>query len=260
VGITVLERIQKIISRAGVASRRKAEELMTAGSVTVNGRVVRELGSKADAEQDHIKVSGKLINPKQPKAYIMLNKPREVVTTLSDPMGRVTVKHLLRGVRTRVYPVGRLDYESEGLLLLTNDGDLVQTLLHPGFEVPKTYEVKVKGVLTDEEIRELSKGVELSDGRTLPCQVRKIEKTEKNSWLEMTIREGRNRQIRRMLEKLDHTVLKLKRVRLGRLVLGSLPLGKYRYLTAQEIRSLKGSPQSSKRSKTGLKMSRVVGA
>ena len=256
----MLERIQKIISRAGIASRRKAEELMKAGAVTVNGRVVRELGSKADAEQDHIKVSGKLINPKQPKAYIMLNKPREVVTTLSDPMGRVTVKDLLRGVRTRVYPVGRLDYDSEGLLLLTNDGDLVQTLLHPGFEVRKTYEVKVKGVLTDEEIRELSKGVELSDGRTLPCQVRKIEKTEKNSWLEMTIREGRNRQIRRMLEKMDHLVLKLKRVRMGRLGLGSLPLGKYRYLTAQEIRSLKGSTQSPKRSKTTPKMGRAVGA
>jgi 23S rRNA pseudouridine2605 synthase len=255
----MLERLQKIISRAGVASRRKAEELMTAGSVTVNGRVIRELGSKADAEKDHIKVSGKLINPKQPKAYIMMNKPREVVTTLSDPMGRVTVKDLLRGVRTRVYPVGRLDYESEGLLLLTNDGDLVQTLLHPGSEVPKTYEVKVKGVLKDEEIKELAKGVELSDGRTLPCQVRKIEKTEKNSWLEMTIREGRNRQIRRMLEKLNHDVLKLKRIRIGRLVLGSLALGKFRYLTAQEIRSLKGTTRSPKRSNTGTKMSRAVG-
>ncbi len=233
---------------------------MTAGSVTVNGRVVRELGTKADAEQDHIKVSGKLINPRQPKAYLMLNKPREVVTTLSDPMGRVTVKDLLRGVRTRVYPVGRLDYDSEGLLLLTNDGDLVQTLLHPGFEVPKTYEVKVKGVLKDEEIRKLSTGVELSDGRTLPCQVRKIEKTEKNSWLEMTIHEGRNRQIRRMLEKLDHQVLKLKRIRIGRLELGTLALCKYRYLTPQEIRALKGSPRSPERSKTAPKLSGAVGA
>ncbi len=256
----MLERIQKIISRAGISSRRKAEELMLSGAVTVNGRVIRELGSKADSERDHIKVSGKLINPKQPKAYLMLNKPREVVTTLSDPMGRVTVKELLRGVRTRVYPVGRLDYDSEGLLLLTNDGDWVQTMLHPSFGVPKTYEVKVKGVLTDEEIRTLSKGVELSDGRTLPCQIRKIKKTEKNSWLEMTIHEGRNRQIRRMLETMDHPVLKLKRIRMGRLSLGALPVGKYRYLTAQEIKSLKAYVMVPKRSKPAPKMSRAVGA
>ena len=256
----MLERIQKIISRAGIASRRKAEELLKAGAVTVNGRVVSELGSKADAERDHIKVSGKLINPKQPKAYILLNKPREVVTTLSDPMGRVTVKELLRGVRTRVYPVGRLDYDSEGLLLLTNDGDLVQKMLHPSFEVPKTYEVKVKGVLTDEEIRTLSKGVELSDGRTLPCQVRKIQKTEKNSWLEMTIHEGRNRQIRRMLETMDHPVIKLKRIRMGKLELGALPVGQYRYLTSQEIKSLKQYTMAPIRSRTSPKLSRAVGA
>jgi 23S rRNA pseudouridine2605 synthase len=231
---------------AGIASRRKAEVLMRAGAVTVNGRVVRELGSKADPEQDHIKVSGKLINPKQAKVYLMLNKPREVVTTLSDPLGRMTVKALLRGVRARVYPVGRLDYDSEGLLLLTNDGELVQKLLHPSFEVPKTYEVKVKGVLTDEEIREMSRGVVLSEGRTLPCQIRKIKKTEKNSWLEMTIHEGRNRQIRRMLEKIDHPVLKLKRIRMATLVLDDLPIGRYRYLAAQEIRSLKALAAKSK--------------
>ncbi|MBI3811730.1 MAG: rRNA pseudouridine synthase [Nitrospirae bacterium] len=255
----MLERLQKIISRAGVASRRKAEELMTAGAVTVNGRVVHELGSKADSERDHIKVSGKLINPKQPKAYLMLNKPREVVTTLSDPMGRVTVKELLRGVRIRVYPVGRLDYDSEGLLLLTNDGELVQKMLHPSFEVPKTYEIKVRGVLTDEEIRTLSKGVELSDGRTLPCQVRKIEKTEKNSWLEMTIHEGRNRQIRRMLETMDHPVTKLKRIRVGKLELGALPVGRYRYLTSQEIKSLKQYITAPRRARPAPKMSRAVG-
>lgn len=235
----MLERIQKIISMAGIASRRKAEDLMRGGAVTVNGRVVRELGSKADPDRDHIKVSGKLINPAQTKVYIMLNKPREVVTTLSDPLGRMTVKDLLRGVRARVYPVGRLDYDSEGLLLLTNDGGMVQKLLHPKFEVPKTYEVKVTGVLTEEEIRAVSKGVVLSDGRTLPCRVRKIKKTEKNSWLEMTIHEGRNRQIRRMLEALDHPVLKLKRIRMGTLELNDLPIGRYRYLSPPEIRSLK---------------------
>jgi 23S rRNA pseudouridine2605 synthase len=256
----MLERIQKIISRAGVASRRKAEALMTAGAVTVNGRVVRELGSKADPEKDHVKVSGKLINPRQPKVYLMLNKPREVVTTLSDPMGRVTVKALLRGVRARVYPVGRLDYDSEGLLILTNDGELVQRMLHPRFRVPKTYEVKVKGVLTDDEIRELTKGVVLSEGRTLPCRIRKIQKTEKNSWLEMTIYEGRNRQIRRMLEGTDHPVLKLKRIRMANLDLGALPIGKYRYLSVPEIKSLKKLMQSSEGSKKNLKMTRAVGA
>jgi 23S rRNA pseudouridine2605 synthase len=255
----MLERLQKIISMAGIASRRKAEVLMREGLVTVNGRVVRELGSKADPEMDHIKVSGKLINPSQAKVYLMLNKPREVVTTLSDPLGRMTVKSLLRGVRARVYPVGRLDYDSEGLLLLTNDGDLVQKLLHPSFEVPKTYEVKVKGILTDEEIREISRGVVLSDGRTLPCRIRKIKKTEKNSWLEMTIHEGRNRQIRRMLEKIDHPVLKLKRIRMATLELADLPIGRYRYLTAQEIRFLKSHVAKSKAPTAAAKIRKAMG-
>lgn len=233
---------------------------MTDGAVTVNGRVVRKLGSKADPERDHIKVSGKLINPKQPKIYLMLNKPREVVTTLSDPMGRVTVKQLLRGVRTRVFPVGRLDYDSEGLLLLTNDGELVQRMLHPSFRVPKTYVVKVKGVLTDEEIQGLTKGVDLADGRTRPCRIRKIQKTEKNSWVEMTIYEGRNRQIRRMLETTDHPVLKLKRIRMATMELGELPTGQYRYLTAPEIKSLKRVVQPAEGSKKTSRASRAVGA
>ncbi|HUK55541.1 MAG TPA: pseudouridine synthase [Nitrospiria bacterium] len=255
----MLERLQKIISRAGVASRRKAETLMLDGSVTVNGRVVRELGRKADPERDHIKVSGKLINPKQTRMYLMLNKPRGVVTTLSDPMGRMTVKALLKGVRVRVYPVGRLDYDSEGLLLLTNDGELVQKLLHPSFEVPKTYEVKVKGVLTDDEIRAMSRGVELSDGRTLPCRIRKMKKTEKNSWLEITIHEGRNRQVRRMLEAVDHPVLKLKRTRLAMLELGGLPIGRYRYLAAEEIRALKALSARSKASPAAPRIRKAVG-
>ncbi|HEY4485127.1 MAG TPA: pseudouridine synthase, partial [Nitrospiria bacterium] len=211
----MLERLQKIISRAGITSRRKAEELMLSGAVTVNGKVARELGQKADAEKDHIKVNGKLINPRQPKVYLMLNKPRGVVTTLSDPQGRTTVLDFLGGVRARVFPVGRLDYDSEGLLILTNDGDLAQRLIHPRFELPKTYEVKVKGALEDEELRRLAQGVSLPDGRTMPCRVRKLTKTDMNSWIEMTIREGRNRQVRRMLEKLDRFVLKLKRTRMA---------------------------------------------
>ena len=214
---------------------------MRSGAVTVNGRAAREPGQKADPEKDHIKVNGKLINPRQPKVYLMLNKPRGVVTTLSDPQGRMTVRDLVGGVRARVYPVGRLDYDSEGLLLLTNDGDLAQRLMHPRFELPKTYEVKVKGALEDEEIRRLAEGVPLSDGRTLPCRVKKLKKVEMNSWIEMTIREGRNRQVRRMLEKLDRFVLKLKRTRLASLELGPLPSGRYRHLTPAEVRALKAA-------------------
>lgn len=253
------ERIQKIISAAGVASRRKAEELMRNGEVTINGRVIRELGKKADPEEDHIKVRGKLINPKQPKVYLLLNKPRKVVSTLSDPLGRVTVKDLLRRVRFRVYPVGRLDYDSEGLLLLTNDGDLVQRMLHPSFEVPKTYEVKVKGVLTDEAIRMLSKGVTLSDGRTAACQIRKRKRMEKNSWLEITIYEGRNRQIRRMMEKTDHAVLKLKRIRIANLQLGHLPSGHFRYLTVPEVKALKALGGAVPKLRAGAGSRRAIG-
>ncbi len=232
-------RIQKILSTAGIASRRKAEEWIRQGMVTVNGRVVRELGSKADPEKDHIKVLGRLVNPRQPKVVLAVHKPRRVVSTLSDPVGRETVVDLLRGVRSRVYPVGRLDYDSEGLLLMTNDGDLAQRMLHPRFEVPKTYEVKVKGVLTDDEIRALSKGMGLNDCRTVTCRIGKIRKTEKNSWLRVVLREGRNRQIRRMMEEVGHRVLKLKRIRIGPIELGALPIGKHRYLTAHEVGSLK---------------------
>lgn len=214
---------------------------MRGGAVTVNGRVIRELGSKADPEKDHIKVLGKLVNPRQPRIYLMLNKPRGVVSTLSDPVGRVTVKDLLRGVRFRVYPVGRLDYDSEGLLLLTNDGEWTRRMIHPSFEIPKTYEVKVKGVIVDDQVRLLSRGVVLPDGRTSPCRIRRLKKTEKNSYLEITLHEGRNRQIRRMLERIGHPVLRLKRTGVATLELGPLAVGRYRYLTGQEIQSIKAA-------------------
>lgn len=238
----MLIRLQKIISMAGVASRRKAEEIIRSGGVTVNGRVITEMGSKADPDKDHVKVLGKLVQTRQPKVYLMLHKPRGVVSTLSDPLGRPTVKDFLRGIRARVYPVGRLDYDSEGLLLLTNDGEIVQRLLHPSRGIPKIYEVKIKGVLPDEEIVALTRGVKLSDGPTLPCRIRKMKKTEKNSWLEITLTEGRNRQIRRMLESMDRMVLKIKRKSLGPFELRGLPPGEFRHLTPAELRELQALP------------------
>lgn len=233
------ERLQKIIANAGIASRRKAEELILEGSVTVNGQVVWELGAKADPEKDAIKVKGKLIHQPQKKTYIVLNKPRGYITSMSDPQGRPVVTELLKGVRARVYPVGRLDYESEGLLILTDDGDLAHTLMHPSHETPKTYVAKVKGVLEDKEIGRLEKGIRLREGVTAPAVVKRIKKTDSNSWIEITVHEGRYRQVRRMLDEVRHSVLRLIRIRYGPIELGDTPPGKYRYLTPEEIKSLR---------------------
>ncbi len=234
-----LVRLHKAIADSGLASRRQAEEMIAAGRVTVNGRVVRKLGSKIDPQRDHVKVDGRHIKPVPPEVYVMLNKPKGVVSSLSDPAGRPTIADLLAGVKLRVFPVGRLDFDSEGLLLLTNNGALAQALLHPRYHVPKTYLVKVKGILTDEEIATLERGVELEDGRTAPAVVKKVRKAEQNSWLEVTIHEGRKHQVKRMLEHIGHPVIKLTRVRFGPLVLGDLPLGDYRYLTDREANALR---------------------
>lgn len=232
-------RLQKLIAGTGIASRRKAETLITAGRVTVNGKVVTELGTKVDPERDHVKLDGKHLSSVQPFVYLMLNKPKNVMSTLDDPGGRTTVKDYLRGVSVRVFPVGRLDFDSEGLMLLTNNGDLAQALLHPRYHVPKTYLIKVKGVLTDEEIRQLEQGVRLEDGMTSPAQVKKIKKAEANSWLEITIREGRKHQVKRMLESVGHPVIKLMRVRMGPLSLGNLDSGEFRFLTDREANALR---------------------
>jgi 23S rRNA pseudouridine2605 synthase len=234
----MLERLQKIISAAGVTSRRAAEELITEGRVRVNGKVVTELGTKADASRDHIKVDGKLINPRQQPTYIMLNKPAGFVTTMSDPEGRPTVQDLLKGVKTRVYPVGRLDFNTEGLLLLTNDGDFAHLITHPKHEFPKTYLAKVKGVLDDRQIELLEKGMFLQDGKTAPAKVKKVRKEEANSWVEITIHEGRKRQVRRMFDHVGRSVIKLKRVRTGGLSLGDLAEGSFRHLTSAEVKGL----------------------
>jgi 23S rRNA pseudouridine2605 synthase len=233
------ERLQKIISAAGVASRRSAEQLIVEGRVRVNGKVVIELGAKADANNDHIKVDGKLINPKQPRTYIMLNKPAGYVTTMSDPEGRRTVQDLLKGIKTRVYPVGRLDYNTEGLLLMTNDGDFAHLITHPKHEFPKTYLAKVKGVLDERAIETLEKGMFLQDGKTAPAKVKRIRKEEMNSWVEITIHEGRKRQVRRMFDHVGRSVIRLKRIRTGGLSLGDLPEGRFRHLTLDEVNALR---------------------
>jgi 23S rRNA pseudouridine2605 synthase len=234
-------RLQKVIADAGVASRRKAEELIRQGRVTVNGKVVTEMGLKVDPSCDHVKVDGRHLKPAAPHAYVVLNKPKGVLTTLEGPGkdDRPTVQHFLRGIKQRVFPVGRLDYDTEGLLVLTNDGELAQRLLHPRYHVPKTYLVKVKGVLDDAHIKKLETGVRLSDGMTGRAHAKKVRKTEENSWIELTIFEGRTHQVKRMLEAVAHPALKLKRIRFGPLTLGALPAGEYRFLTDPEIRRLK---------------------
>ncbi len=232
-------RLQKLIAGTGLASRRKAEALIAAGRVMVNGKTVTELGTKVDPERDHVKVDGKHLSAAQPFVYLMLNKPKNVVSTLDDPGGRTTVKDYLHGVSVRVFPVGRLDFDSEGLMLLTNNGELAQAMLHPRYHVPRTYLIKVKGVLTDDEIRSLEQGVRLEDGMTGPAQVRKIRKVEANSWLEITIREGRKHQVKRMLEAVGHLVIKLLRIRMGSLILGDLQPGEFRFLTDREANALR---------------------
>jgi 23S rRNA pseudouridine2605 synthase len=232
-----LERIQKILSRAGVASRRHAEEMMREGRVTVNGAVVTELGSKADLDQDHIKVDGKLIHAPKRLVYIALHKLDSTMTTVDDPQGRATVMELLHGVKERVYPVGRLDYHSEGLLLLTNDGELANAILSAATHLPKTYLVKVNGQLTGEQEQQFRDGVPLSGRRTMPAGLRLLREAE-NPWYEVRLHEGRNNQIRLMFKHFGRLVEKLKRVRIGPLELGSLKPGQFRHLTEQEVHQL----------------------
>ena len=231
------ERLQKILSARGVASRRKAEEMIEQGLVTVNGTVAR-LGDRADAGTDDIRVEGKPLPARCDNVYIMLHKPRGYVTTLSDEKGRPDVTQLVKDCGVRVYPVGRLDMDSEGLLLLTNDGEFANALMHPKHEVKKTYDTWVTGYVPGAEIR-LSRSIEL-DGYTIrPPQVKLIRAEGKKAKLQITIHEGRNRQVRRMCEAAGMQVTRLKRIREGWLHLGDLPLGKWRYLTHTELEKMK---------------------
>lgn len=233
-----LQRLQKILAQAGVASRRKAEELIEAGRVMVNGKVVTELGTKANPELDHIKVDGKLLKKDVPEhIYIALHKPDNVVSTASDPQGRTTVLELLEGLKTRVFPVGRLDYHSTGLILLTNDGELANSITAAKSHIPKTYMVKTKGSLTPEEEEQFRHGIPLSGIRTAPAGLRLVRRGD-NPWYEVRLIEGRNQQIRIMFKHFGHLVEKLRRIRIGDVELGTLKPGEFRFLEPHEIRGL----------------------
>ncbi len=232
------ERLQKILSHAGVASRRHAEQMITEGRVWVNGAAVTELGSKADLERDHIKVDGKLLHPPKRLVYLALYKPDNTVTTVSDPEQRATVMDLLHGLKERVYPVGRLDYHSEGLLLLTNDGELANAIMSATTHLPKTYVVKANGTLTAEQEEQFRRGVPLSGKRTLPAGLKLIHAAQ-NPWYEVRLFEGRNHQIRLMFRHFDLLVEKLRRVRIGPVELGPLKPGSFRHLTEDEVGKLR---------------------
>lgn len=231
------ERLQKYLARAGVASRRKCEELITQGKVEVDGKIITELGTVIDGSKSRVKVNGELVSLERP-VCIVLHKPVSYVTTVEDPEGRRTVMDLLDGVTERVYPVGRLDYETSGLLLLTNDGDLTYRLLHPKFHVDKRYRATVLGMPEAEILRQLREGIQLDDGKTAPAEISVLRHHPKESVIEITIREGRNRQVRRMFEAVDHPVKRLKRTQFGPLDISQLASGHWRYLTPEEVRKL----------------------
>lgn len=235
------ERLQKILSEYGIASRRKAEELIAAGKVKVNGHPA-SLGDKADARRDTITVAGKKIGnigeKPQEYTYVLLNKPRGVVTTLADEQGRKCVADLVADAGVRLYPIGRLDRDSEGLLLLTNDGEFANAVSHPKHHVPKTYRVTVRGTMTEEQAARLQDGIVLDGRKTAPAEVTVMVKEPERTVFQMTIYEGRNRQIRRMCESLGLEVIRLKRISIATVKIGGVPVGKWRYLEGKEVKAL----------------------
>jgi 23S rRNA pseudouridine2605 synthase len=236
----VLVRLHKILADAGVASRRKGEELILAGRVSVNNKVIRELGIMADPASDRIRVDGKPLPLPAPKVYYLFYKPRGVITSLHDPEGRTTIQDLIPRIKVKIFPVGRLDYDAEGLLLLTNDGEMAMRLAHPRYRVPRTYLVKVRGVLTAEEIAKIEQGVMLDDGMSPAIKVAPIRKLQKNSVVRVTLHEGRNRVIKRTFEAMRHPVLRLKRIGFASLTLEGLHPGEYRPLSSEEIEHVRG--------------------
>jgi pseudouridine synthase len=252
------QRLQKLIATAGIASRRHAEELITAGSVTVNGKLITELGAKADPDRDHIKVKGKLINPqlqRHEKVYVLLNKPKGYLTSLSDPEDRPLVVDLLPSSLGRLHPVGRLDFNTEGLLILTNDGELTNVITAAKNQVEKVYRVKVKGVPTDKAIDRLRRGISIGEGeRTAPADIRKLRRSESNAWLEVVLHEGKNQQIRRMFDEIGHSVLKLARTHIGSLTDERLRTGEWRMLTTPEVKRLMKAKASRRRSDPARKV------
>jgi pseudouridine synthase len=236
-----MERLQKIIAHAGLASRREAEQWILAGRVAVNGTVVRQLGTSADPEKDSIKIDGKRIKHAGAPLYFAFHKPPGVVTSLEDPQGRPDLSQFLKsiGERRRVYTVGRLDFNSTGLLLMTNDGELAQRLMHPRFAVPKVYHVKLSSCPGEDDLARLRRGIRLDDGFSAPARARVLQKLRKNAWVEIEVHEGRKREVRRMFMALGFFVEKLMRVRVGSINLGRLAPGELRPLSAVEVAELK---------------------
>lgn len=234
-----MERLQKYMARAGIASRRRCEQLIVSGIVKVNGEMVTRPGILVDPSETRVEINGKVLKETEAKVYLALYKPRNCVTTLHDPQGRHKVTDLIKGIPHRLFPVGRLDYDSEGLLLLTNDGQLTYLITHPSHRIPKTYLAWVVGIPSSEGISMMAKGILLSDGRTSPAQVSFQRTAKHGSVLKITIYEGRKRQIRRMCEQIGHPVKRLKRIGIGQLKIDGLKPGQYRYLTFEEIEQLK---------------------
>ena len=232
------ERLHKVLSRAGVASRRAAEKLIAEGHVSVDGKTVRELGTKVDAERADIRVDGRKIKLNVEKFYVMLNKPRRVLSAVSDDRGRQTVIDLIDDVDERIFPIGRLDYNTEGLLLLTNDGELTNGLLHPRFEIDKTYRAVIKGRVDEERLDRLRVGIKLEDGITAPALVQTLAIEDGETLIEITIHEGRNRQVRRMFSAIGYNIKRLRRVSFAGLKLGDLKVGAHRLLNKREVEAL----------------------
>ncbi len=231
------ERLQKILAKAGIASRRGAEELILAGRVEVNGSTVTQLGLKVDAALARIRVDGREIASEK-KIYLLLNKPAGYITTLSDPQGRKRVTDLVRGIPERVFPVGRLDLDTEGALILTNDGAFAHSILHPSREISRTYEALVSGSPSREALHQLSSGIELDGSRTFPAQLRVLRRQTQQSLIEIIIHEGRKRQVRRMFQAVGHRVLNLRRTAYGNLRLQGLPLGRYKILSPADLKQI----------------------
>ena len=233
-------RLQKFIAECGVASRRNAEKIIQSGRVTVNGELVDYMGAVIDPDKDVVEIDSKRISAETKKYYIMLNKPKNYVTTVSDDLGRPTVMNLVQDINARIYPVGRLDFDTTGLLIMTNDGEFANILTHPRHTVDKTYIARVDKMLEEDQLEKLRRGVEIDGVKTSPAKVENIKRPQKGIEVKVTIHEGRNRQVRKMLESVGVNVMALKRISVGTLTLGNLPEGKWRRLSDAEINKLRG--------------------
>lgn len=242
-------RLQKILAQAGICSRRQAEIFIKAGRVTVDGVTVIEMGGKADPKSQRIAFDNKIISPSSKKIYLLLNKPKGYVTTMSDPQGRPIVTSLLKNINQRLFPVGRLDIDTEGALLMTNDGELAQKVIHPSFEIKKTYLAIIKGKISRQNLQALEQGIELDGRLTWPAEITVSKSDQESTTLRIVIHEGRKRQVRRMFSALGHYVVYLKRLAYGNLQLGNLPSGKYRFLTQRDLNKLFSKNQLYKRQK-----------